>query len=217
MKSDKWSKVVQLHQYTKSLILLAEEHELEEWKTFLHPVLEQRDALNHICIAIGGEIDIPPNPKAGYIDDSLDKALAHLYRAFFDTADWIGIILREKIIEVVKPYDNECITAVAPEYYERIRPDLEQLNSNLAKLRNSKDECTDSSVMISQAENYTQKIEKLLKDYKLLIPKVPALEQFKSKQRKKTAKKIFWEIVIGIICAVVGIIGTYLLTRSGKL
>ncbi len=122
MSSDKWSKIVQLHRATKTLTLLSEEHELKEWRKFLQPAMEEVHALEHIMRAKAAELgflaDLEPDNKLGYIEKNLDKAIGHLYRAFFDTADWLSVIIRQKIITALETYDNRCITAVIPEYYK---------------------------------------------------------------------------------------------------
>jgi hypothetical protein len=206
---NKWRVIVELYKHTKALIILAEENEFDELKTFIQPFLEQRSALDHICRAMSVKIGIQSNTEE-YVIQSLDKAIGHLYRAFFDSADWIGIILREKIIQLMQPYTNECITVVAPEYYQRTRPNIEKLNSDFAKLRQSKDIAVNNTI-ISQIEDYHQKIEELLEEYKNLIPKVPTLEEVTHEQAKKAYRELIIVIVATILGAVLGVIGTIIL------
>jgi len=222
MNSDKWSKIVQLHRATKELTLLAEEHELE-WRKFIQPAMEEGHALEHIirskAAELGSLADLEPDNKLGYIDKNLDKAIGHLYRAFFDTADWLSVILRQKIINALKMYDNRCITAVMPEYYQKIRPNLEQINSEIAQIRKGKDIGKDISAdkaLIDQVEFYKEKLEKLLTYHKTIITKVPALEQYKNKEAKKDFRQKVIGFVIGVVVTVIGVIIAYLLNRHSS-
>ncbi len=91
MNPEEWSKIIKLYSTTKTLTLLAEEHEPEEWKKFLQPAMEEGYALAHIMRSKAAELgfseDLGPNNKQRYIEKNLDKAIGHFYRAFFDTAD----------------------------------------------------------------------------------------------------------------------------------
>lgn len=223
MSSDKWSKIVQLHRATKTLTLLSEEHELKEWRKFLQPAMEEVHALEHIMRAKAAELgflaDLEPDNKLGYIEKNLDKAIGHLYRAFFDTADWLSVIIRQKIITALETYDNRCITAVIPEYYQKIRPNLEQINSEIARIREGKDigkDISDDMALIDQVEYYKEKLEKLLTYHKTIITKVPALEQYKNKEAKKDFRQKVIGFVIGVVVTIIGVIIAYLLNRQSS-
>jgi len=212
---DKWEQIVQLQQYTKELILLAEEYEFE-WRTFLQPVLEQRSALDHVCRAASLQINDgskqKPDLKRAKIN--LDKAVGHLYRAFFDTADWISAILREKIISELQGYDTDTIGKVIPDYYQKIRPDIEQISQEISRLRNQKD-ISSSRTIIQEVNEYNDKIHDLLNHYMNIITKKGFLEEFKRRKALSFLSKspiiIFIAFIIGFIVALVTVVLTLML------
>lgn len=202
--SKEWKGIVELYQRTKSLLLFAEEYNLS-WKTFLQPLLEQRSALDHICRAMAVETRINAEGNHDEVPKNLDKAKGHLYRAFFDTADWLSIELRNSIIEGLNEYDSECIKKAIPNYYSKIRPDIVEINEEIAEARNNKD-VTSRTGTIEQIEKYTGLIDKLSEYYKQIIKAKESLEELKNEQRKKSWKSIIIQIVVGLLLIVVSTI-----------
>ena len=91
--------MVSVHLYTKKYLLVAEEV-AEQGELFLQPLKEHRDAFDHLmrCYSIYViENNLDDEKKADYVAKNLDKAFGHVYRAFFDTADWLTYILRKWI------------------------------------------------------------------------------------------------------------------------
>lgn len=218
MHPDKWFKIIKLYSTTKTLTILAEEHEPEEWKKFLQPAMEEGYALAHIMRAkaakLGFSEDLEPDSKPGYIEKNLDKAIGHFYRAFFDTADWLSVIMRQKIINALKTYDNICITSVMPEYYQTIRPNIEKINSEIAKIREDKDigkDDSENTALIDQVDGYKEKLDNLLTYHKTIITKLPALEQYKNKEAKKDFRQHIIAFFIGVVVAVIGVIIAHLI------
>lgn len=203
--NDLWADVVQLHQHTKALIILAEEHDLTRWKTFLQPMLEQRSALDHICRAKAVELKLVEPPDENYVDGSLNKAIGHLYRAFFDTADWCAILLREEILGAVGPYSNECLNSVTPEYYRNIRPSLEKICNDIAGIRNDKD--ISGPRLLERVINYKQIIDDLWRDHQTLMRAIPALEDASKKENCTKGK----QGVFAVGCVIFGAILAWLI------
>lgn len=72
--NDPWLALVQIHNHTKVLIILAEELEPDKSKTFLQPVIEFRSALDHIVRAKAEELCLNGRVAAkAYIDSSYQK------------------------------------------------------------------------------------------------------------------------------------------------
>lgn len=127
--------------------------------------------------------------------------------------------MRQKIINALETYDNKCITAVIPEYYPKIRPNLEKINSEIARIREGKDIGKDISAdkaLIDQVECYKEKLEELLTYHETIITKVPALEQYKNKEAKKDFRQKVIGFVIGVVVTVIGVIIAYLLNRHSS-
>lgn len=196
---EKWGHIVELQQEVKYMLLLSEEHNDSDYGTYIQPVKEQRDALEHIIRAKSAEIGVT-SENNDYIAQNYDKAIAHLYRAFFDAADFMGIILREKIINSMKDYDHQCISNVLPEYYMQIRPKLEQINTELSELRGKKD--IKKLAAKDLIKEYKTKISQLIDHSKLVIERIPSLEEYKEKSRKAEKTKIIIQIVIAAAIAV---------------
>ena len=199
--------------------MLAEELEPEKHKIFVQPLLEGRSALEHICRAMSVENGLIEDTDADYAKKNFDKAIGHLYRAFFDIADWLGVTIREKLIDLVEPYDNECIVAVAPEYYPEIKSKIELMAKNIAGIREKKD-IGNSHNLISQVEEYVWEIDSILELHNSLVAKIPAMEEYKSKQDAETAKEgsknrkqMAIGALIGIVVTVVGGLILWYFTR----
>ena len=195
MKKEKLEQLIQIHQQRKSMILLAEEFEFKGWKTFLQPALERRSAFDHMCRAIAKRLnmfdDDQPVDEDGldptdsdYSNKNIDKAIGHVYRAFFDSADWLAVSLRENILETLEGYGNDCISAVMPRYYTHIRGDIHDITLEIAAIRDSKD-IGESVSLIEEVAKYRSKIDALLEYNKLIGSKVPALEEFKEKKKQE--------------------------------
>ncbi|MEA1950851.1 MAG: hypothetical protein U9N87_05670, partial [Planctomycetota bacterium] len=67
------------------------------------------------------------------------KAVGHAYRAFFDAADWLGMVLREAITATLYQYAPECISAAIPDYYATMKPRIEDICGEIAQIRDDKD------------------------------------------------------------------------------
>jgi len=225
MKKEKLEQLIQIHQQRKSMILLAEEFEFKGWKTFLQPALERRSAFDHICRAIAKKLDMfeddqpvdddgldPNDPD--YSNKNIDKAIGHVYRAFFDSADWLGVSLRENILETLSYYDNECISAVIPEYYTQVRGDIHDITLAIAAIRDSKD-IGNAISLIEEVAKYRAKIDALLEYNKLIGSKVPALEEFKKKKKQEKFKSTTFKIACVIFSSLVAVILFVLGRKTG--
>jgi hypothetical protein len=181
---------------------------------FIQPFKEQRDALEHIIRARASELDIVKDIEdtAKYITGNLEKALGHEYRAFFDIADWVGIIIREKVTELMSPYSHECISRVFPLYYIDIRPKLERANLEIADLRNNKD-LPKTENIVPGVEKYHAVINELTLIISDIAPFIPQLEECKASIRKTKAKGIIRNIGLVVLGAFLTVIFTILFNR----
>ena len=198
-----WKTIVQVHQQAKSLMLIAEELD-PEFSTFVQPVRELRDALEHIVRAKAVETGIAPPPnninKDDYIRTSYGKALGHEYRAFFDVADWLSMTIREKVLGLMEDYSKETITNVVPSYYQEWRPAIEKVSIEIARIRDSKD-IADKGKILSEVQEYRDKIDELLEIHEQLLISIPALQEYSKKERKAAIKDKIWKVLIPIMVA----------------
>ena len=139
-----WRKIVELYNRTKVLTLRAEEI-AEDRNSFVPPIVQHRDSLDHITRVMAAELDMSPTPFANdedrskYIAANLDKALGHQYRAFFDAADFLGILFREEIEAIQKRFSIEAIESALPDYYSVKLPRVIAFSKKIGKIRERKD------------------------------------------------------------------------------
>lgn len=209
--NDRWDKLVRIHNHAKTVFLLAEEFD-RSFRHFLQPIRELRDALEHIIRAQAAERGINEEAETkepGYVAHSYDKAIGHEYRAFFDVADWFSVCIRERITKLMKPFSQECIVAVLPDYYSSIRPRVDQICKEIATIRCRKDIAKGNDVL-AEVTKYREAIDELLALYERLQVHVPAMVEWR---RKKWRGGLFaW--FIGILTAVVT---AWVLIRLGLL
>ena len=176
-----WQRLVEIHNCTKSFILKAEEVDPQH-EFYFPPLIQQRDALDHIVRAATVWVQPPEKHSTkspDYIRIQMDKAIGHAYRALFDAVDWLSIIYRERIREHVSLYSRATILKVLPNYYPKIIPRIEEISLKIADLRNAKDVGTGSN-MLDNITKYTQLIDELEGFLKTVRDAMVQLEQAES-------------------------------------
>lgn len=137
---DLWKAIIHIHNESKALFILCEEIEPHEFRSFLQPFNELRHAYEHVVRSKANEFGMGKKLSGSeYQYNSLNKALGHEYRGFFDCADWLAVILREAIIETLKPFPLSCIQAALPEYYSNYRIRIDKISKEIATIRGDKD------------------------------------------------------------------------------
>lgn len=206
MKKEIWKKICEIFIATKKLGIQLEEIQ-DDHKAFLQPVNEFKSALDHIIRVKAIESGLATKAESKqYTESNLNKALGHIYRAFFDTADFYSVVLREKIINLLSKYSSDTIHKVLPDYYSEKRIFIERVNKKLADIRAKKDIGNDSNILPS-IDDYVSNLEKIELIYEEIISKIPQLDRLqKIENRKNIRKRIFNYIAIGF--GVIGIIGT---------
>lgn len=198
---DLWAKIVAVHLSLKQLIISGEEFD-KELDTYIQPVLEQRSALDHIARAKAAELGLKDDVDDvnTYVAQQLDKALGHLYRGFFDAADWFSISLRDAINETVEPYSHECIQAAIPSYFNTIHPKLIEAEKGIANIRNNKDIIRPSQIL-QEVEQYGEILNELSDIYETVVARVPAMIDYQRRETKRSKAGTIKGIVIGLLVA----------------
>lgn len=160
-----WDNICQIYLLTKRYLLLGEELS-EEFNTIVQPLKEHRDALDHIVRAYGVQFlkDVPQD-VAAYQMSNMKKAVGHVYRAFFDTADFITYVCRKKIREVLGGKQREEICAIYPNYPEA-RQFFNRVPEQIAKIRENKDVSSNANELVPEVKAYQEIIEKMLGYYR---------------------------------------------------
>ncbi len=177
-----WAKFNDIHRRTKEYFILAEEYN-ENLETFIQPIKEHKDALEHIVRATSKCLNSNENCSEDdfeYIKANLDKALGHIYRAFYDCSDILSIVLRKKISEGLKPFTYEEIVE-AWTGYSQIRERLIKIPSQFQELRIKKDI---GKITNKFLDKYKAEIDWLFEVYETLYIKIiPRLYSNKKKKR----------------------------------
>lgn len=213
----KWTRIIELYGHTKDLILCGEEWS-EELTAFIQPVLEHRNAYDHLIRILAARPtakDFPDDDDIIDLEDSLDviadasreRAIhlnlhamwRHQFRAFFDVADFLSIQLRKQIVDVLGPYSNANITTIFPEYYTSIRPELSTIIFDIVEIRKRKDLGRESEIL-EQVLLYKSKLNRLSQFLMEARNKIPALEEYRRKERRDR----FWGgLALGVLYSVI--------------
>lgn len=167
-----WREFTAIYTTTKELYILAEEYD-DEFSSFIQPIKEQRDALEHIVRSysrMNGEVSQLSEDDEEYVRKNLNKAIGHIFRAFFDCADVLSISLREKMSEQLRRFKYSQIIAVWPDYEdERIK--LVDMPKKIAEMRQKKDIAKDEDIM-PMVNEYKANIDTLFNIYDTFMKKV---------------------------------------------
>lgn len=159
-----WDNICKIYFLTKHYLLLSEELS-EEFDTFLQPLKEHRDAFDHIARVYGSHmLERKIDDVEKYKEDNMNKAVGHTYRAFFDTADWLSYICRNKIRMLLSGYNKEQISE-RYDKYDETKKILESIPKEIARIRENKDLSDDESILIKEVEQYSHILDQLLDIY----------------------------------------------------
>lgn len=147
-----WEEICELYNLTKKYQLLAEEL---AGSSYIQPILEQKNALDHIIKAY-----LESSKSMEEANKQLGGAKAHLYRAFWDVADWLSIICRESVYKLLRKKSPKKIADACPEYYSEIRKKLVDMPEAISDMRFKKDD------KIQYVKEYCDILDELVKDYK---------------------------------------------------
>ena len=204
MFEQKWCRLIEIHNHAKALFLYAEEID-REFKDFLQPALELKHALEHIIRAKAAALGVSKEPDVAaeeYAAHSYDKAIGHEYRAFFDAADWVSVRLREIITDRLKPFSQECISAVLPDYYKQLRPQVEKICREIARIRGDKDIAKGNNVLDEVCE-YQETINEPIKIREKIDCALPGLLEWKAKGKRREVVKWLVAISTGVFLTLV--------------
>lgn len=132
--------IAQYHDIAKELLIFGEQIDPEN-RTLTQPINELRNCLDHLCRVISYKFGRRNSGNAeDYINKNLDKSFSHVYRAAYDTLDWVALTLKEQIIKELEGFSTDTISAALPSYYPEIKPRFERIiKDEISKLRIEKD------------------------------------------------------------------------------
>jgi len=207
VEMEKLKEVTILYLKVRELMFYADEVHPEK-KTFIPPINEIRNAFDHLMRVFAVKFELKTTDKEDYITDNLDMALSHVYRAAFDLLDYISIYLREKILDEINEISPEALTIVFPEYYQKIRPDIEKASTEMSDFRSRK---YISCPKIDDVIKYAEIIERLKSHLNKILEIKPSLIAYEERKKKEVKKSKFFEILVYIAIAIVsGVMGAVL-------
>lgn len=143
---------------SKELFICAEEL-LEQMNFFVAPMLEHRDALDHIMRYFNLK------DKEGLTEKAikeLDRALAHELRAYFDIADFVCITIRQEIATSLKRVKARKITKIWSEYIDT-KKRIIRVSEEIVNIRKNR------SSSMEHIEKYKPIMEEIIDIYKSFI------------------------------------------------
>ena len=120
-----------------------------------------------------------------------------MYRAFFDAADWLAGNLREKLNNDINSFSTAGLSAVFPEYYRDIKPNIPRLNEDIAQLRNDKDVANDE--ILEEVKKYQKILDKLMEWWKLSSSKMPTIIEYEKKRKREKYKWMAFALIVSLI------------------
>jgi hypothetical protein len=188
-----------LYKKVKKLII-----DVEEWnekKAFAPTLLELRNSLDHLMRFYAHKFGHKTDVQDDYADKNLFKSKGHLYRAGYDSLDYLSIEITESILDRVEPYSTEAISKTMPEYFSNIRPDMDVISQTIADIRASKDMDNKNAQDI---DRHIEAIERLRTYHKDVLMKLNALNEYEEKRKSESYSSSNRELWILVLGAVIG-------------
>ena len=186
----------------KKLILFCEENN-EEFKSNIQVVKELRDAFDHLMRVFAVQFELKTGVDELYIKRNIDKTLGHVFRAGYDTLDYTGIILRDKIAKELDGFSSDTIQAAIPDYYSEKRPELEEITDKIVYFRDNKDVDNPSYEILDEYFEIIQRFDDI---YKNILKAKPAMVELQTHDKRKKWSLAFNELVVGLILIIIGVI-----------
>lgn len=157
--------IVEMYQYLKDLLIYSEELEID---TFLPAINEIRDAFDHLMRVFAVKFDLKEK-NDGYEMRNLNASFDHVYRATYEMLDYIRICQKKWIDKNLAGISPQTLVAVFPEYYNEIKPEIDNSLESLPNYRAkkdlanpSKDDIKNYVVFIRRVQSYFDRINRKL-------------------------------------------------------
>ncbi len=196
-----WERIINYYTSIKELYIECEETD-PELKTNLQPLNEFRAALDHLMrISAIEHLDVSDYPDINE-EEEARKLTSHLKRAYYDVCDMLCINYRNKIIDMLQTYDSETILKAIPNYYSEIRPKIEKLSGEIARLRDEKGFAKTSSE--ERMKSYKSIVDELKGYYVIVRDAAVSLDDVHKETLNIKKHNRLTQIVIPVITILVG-------------
>lgn len=221
MNGEIWEHLVAIHNKTKSIFIFAEELEFDDFLTFVQPVSELRHAHVHLMRWATSKLGRGKRSHdEEYQQDCLKAALRHEVRGFFDSADWLSVLLRKGIRERLTPYSHDCICNVLRDYYPKQRPRIDAIAREITERRQQKDGA-DVEHTAKEIELYKDLLDELEQIFREVVQAASSLEDYRQKEKEgqEEAKKRenrqqvsnrIWSVWTGVVAGLIVVLISFI-------
>lgn len=199
--------ITELYYYTKDLILYSEE--LNDLSTFMPPINEIKDAFDHFMRITSVKSGMNEGDEQ-YIKTNLDKVFSHIYRATFELFDYIRIYQKDSIDRKIDGISNDALIQVFPDYYQRIKPGMEDLINKIPIYKKDKD-IGDPDIEV--VKKYYLSIQEMKEGIRKIDLMLPALIEYEEKKKSEKRKDRVVEIAILVVVALISVAAGYFLGK----
>lgn len=175
--------IAKYYDIVKELLIYGEQVDPEN-RTLTQPINECRNCLDHLTRIILHKLGQRRNEEPdGYVKTNLEKAYGHIYRAAYDTLDWVSLNLKELTVNELKGFSVETINNCIPSYYSVIKPRFETIiNREIANLRIEKDVAVVNETNIIKYGQITSELKDL---YQKILDAEPGMVECEMKTKKQ--------------------------------
>jgi hypothetical protein len=191
--------IVLLYKKVKKLMI-----EVEEWndkKAFAPTLLELRSSLDHQMRFYAYKFGYKTEVQENYSEKNLFKSKGHLFRAGYDSLDYLSIEITESILERVEPFSTEAISKAIPEYFSKIRPEMDEISGVIADIRVEKDMDNKNS---QDFDRHIEAISRLRSYHTEIQTKINSLVEFEGKRKSEIQSASYRELKLLVEGAVIG-------------
>ena len=202
-----------LYHKVKELIIYAEERDPNK-KTFLQPTLELKYAFDHLMRVCAYKFGFK-SADAEYVDINLHKIFGHIYRAGYDSLDYLSIQFRRELLNEASDFSSETLVKIFPKYYQEIKPDFETADYEISEIRARKDIGDPNADDLIEYIEIVKRLETHLREFDKI--KVSLIEyeneqkKRESEQRKQEKDSHVREAILIIVAAIIGAIASAIL------
>lgn len=176
-------------------------------KTFLQPTLELKYAFDHLMRVYAYKFGFK-SADAEYVDINLHKIFGHVYRAGYDSLDYLSIQFRKELLNEAGDFSPETLVKIFPKYYREIKPDFEIADHEISKIRARKDIGDPNADGLIEYVEIVKRLENHLREFDKI--KVSLIE-YENKQKKREKDSHVRESILLIVAAIIGAIATAIL------
>jgi len=162
---------------------------------------ELRMAFDHLMRVFSSNFGIESDcvGDVSYMKTNMNKCFDHVYRVAYDSLDWTSLILISKIEKEMNGFLSDTITKIIPEYYDKIIPDIDDMNVEFTKLRAKKDI---GDPGIEKVIEYSKGINKLIEYHKLIVKKKSALVKYDKKLKSEKGWELTKQFIVGLMVGI---------------